>query len=486
MSNNVTQDFDKTAFGELATSELTPVSQFSAQYGVLSTLFTVTDTELSGTTSVMDEMFTCETGLTSDGFASILSKRSLNYKPGQGILARLTAIFSPAVSGSTQAAGLLTAENSYTFGCFDGEFGIAHSFGGRDELQELTLTAGASGSESASVTIDGTVYIIPITAASAEVNAFEIAIYLKAQVMGYDFSSNANQVVAQSVLPFPQAAFAYSSATSSGAWVQLVSGSENTVAFTPQADWNIDTRLNGDAQAILNPEKGNVYQIRYKYLGFGAVSFYVEDSLSGDLVLVHRISYANLNTSTNVTNPSFRVGWIARNQGNTSNVKIQGASVGMFIEGKSVRHGLVKSDSVDQIGIGSTLTNLISLRNRLTFGNKVNRADIYPTLATGSTQSNKFAFFKIILNPVFADPVIFEYASKNNSIAETTKDAVGITGGAEVGTIVVSAGSSQQVRFNMSDEITVLLPGDTLCLAAVVPSGAAADCQTSFIWQEDL
>ena len=57
--------------------------------------------------------------------------------------------------------------------------------------------------------------------------------------------------------------------------------------FIAQADWNRDTFES------LDPQKGNVYEIKYQYLGFGNIDFYVEGN--NGFVLVHRLEYVNKN-----------------------------------------------------------------------------------------------------------------------------------------------------------------------------------------------
>ena len=106
---------------------------------------------------------------------------------------------------------------------------------------------------------------------------------------------------------------------------------------------------------------------------------------------------------------------------------------------------------------------------------------------TGSSQTGKVAFFKIILDPVYATEIDFSYTDKANSITEISKDKVLLTGGREVGSMTVVDGAPQTIIFNDSEtNVTAIYPGSTLCIAALISSGAASDCQASASWQEDL
>lgn len=469
-----------TAFGELKVESMTPITQINAQYGLLTNVLTVTDNESSGTNSIVDNKFTCDSGVAADGLASVLTLRQLAYRAGQGAMARFTAVFSDGVVDNTQAAGLITAENSFAFAYIGTTFGILHAHNGKDELQELTLTV-AGSSENVTVTINGNPYIVALSGVgTVQGDAFEISESLNAQVINYIFTSNDDQVVIQSVLPGPQGAFTYSSAGSSvGSMLQLVAGVAGTNDFIPQSSWN------RDKMTALDPTMGNVYQVQFQYLGFGAIDFYVEDGPTGEFVLVHKIEFANANTTPSVSNPTFRIGWLSSNSGSNTSVRIQGSSAGAFIEGLIFRDTPPRSASKEQASVGTSLTNILSIRNRISFGGKVNRAEIFPLLVSASSQTNKAAFFKIILSPTFNEPVTFTYVDKDSSIAEIANDAVDVSGGQEIGSVTVTNTGSIVLRFN-EGQVTAIYPGTVLCLAAQMSSGAASDCQATATWQEDL
>lgn len=481
------EELPTTAFGDLKTESKTPVTQLSAEYGLLTKTLTVTDSNASGSNAIVDNKFTCQSGVAIDGLASILSLRQIKYRAGQGALAEFTAIFSPGVVDNQQAAGLITAENVFTFGFVDDVFGITHAHDGESESQELTITTAAAGTENATVEVNGAAYIVPLTAGTIQHNAFEIANSLNTQVPNYAFSSNDDQVVAQATLPEPAGVFSFTSATAVAAWTQTIAGVAITVDHIPQADWNIDTRLTGDSEDILDTAKGNVYQIQYQYLGFGAIKFFVEDSKTGNFILVHIIRYANKFLTPSVTNPSFRVGWLVRNLGNNTNVTVSGSSAGLFVEGKIKRNTPPLSENNTQLGVGLVLTNIIAFRNRLHFGNKVNRAEVFPLLAAAATDANKPAVFEIIANPEFGGDVDFTYVDKVNSLMEIATDSVPVLSGRNIGTITVVAGSSETIPFNEREDLDfTAFPGTSFSIAARITGGSAALMQASGTWQEDL
>lgn len=480
------ESLSKTAFGELGAEQLRPITQIKAQYGLLQNVLTVTDDLISGTNSVVDDMFTCETGESADGLASILTLRQLTTRAGQGSLARFPAIFNIGVLDNNQAAGLVTAENLLTFGYIGVNFGILYSKGGLDELQELVLSVDSGSGQTASVTIDGTVYPVSLSGGTSDEDAYEIAIELSSVVPNYNFSSNENTVIAQSIIPGPMGSFAYSSSgVSSGSWSQEIEGADGDTIFIPQSQWNHDTRLKGSVDQILNPQLNNMYQIQLN----GAADFFIEDKLTKETILVHRISFMNEDTSSNIGNATFRLGWLTRNVGNTSNVIIKGDYASAFNEGQ-IYYDTVprsKSNSVVVPADDTSATTVLILRNRLSFGGKINRAEVLPLVINVATESNKSVEFRLILDPVFSSPVKFEYINKESSIIEFSESDVLVTGGLEIGSVLVESGNPQKMEFNLTDKTTTAVyPGSTIAIVATHQSGGAGASRASASFQEDL
>ena len=202
---------------------------------------------------------------------------------------------------------------------------------------------------------------------------------------------------------------------------------------------------------------------------------------------MHIIKFANTSTIPSVTNPAFRIGWVGRNFGNTTNLTVSGSSASGFIEGKVKVSTPPLAVVHDQLAVGTTLTNVIAFRNRLNFGGKRNRAEVLPLSVSLSTQSNKNAFFEILVNPVFAADVIFNYVDKAGSIMEIATDLVTVSGGSLVDARTVVAGSSEPIMFNIRQWFDLAQsPGDIFVIAARVSSGAASDMQATGTWAEDL
>ena len=318
-------ELPKTAFGELSVAEPTPVIQISAQYGLTDEVMTIIDN--GGATYNGDSLFNVSSGTDALGLASLNTKKQLSYKPGQGALARFTSIFTLGVPNSLQAGGLINSEDAFAFGYINEDFGIIYSRNGKTEHQELTVVS--SGTGTAVIVINSIGYSVSLTTGTVNHNAQEIAASLTAQVPNFLFSANNNIVSSMNLLPQPDGLYTFTGSTATATWDQKQVGLEPEITLIKQEQWN------RNPIAWLNPNKGNVYSISIQYLGFGNIQFYVEDEIHGGPVLVHQLEYANKNTKPSVGNPTFRIGWLVRNLGNTTDLVVSGASAVGFIEGKS-------------------------------------------------------------------------------------------------------------------------------------------------------
>lgn len=480
MSNNVMQDLSTTAFGDLRVAELTPILQITAQYGIRDDVLVA---NLGGTTSSVDSKFVASTGTGVNNVSAIVSARQASYRAGQGLLGRLTAIFTNGKPNSTQQAGFITSESSFAFGFNGVDFGIVHSRDGALEQQELQITVGATGAENATVTIDGTPYVVPLTGGSSVIKtAFEVSESLNAQALGYDFSSANDVVYCLAQLPdFGGGLFSFSSATAVGSFTQIESGTLPTETWIKKEDWNVNSAID------INPTLGNVYEIQLQYLGFGGIRFYIENPETAQFELVHIIRYANTSIVPSVKNPIFRVGWAARNKGNNTDIVVQGASAGAFIEGQVFFDGKKRGLGVNQVGVGSSLNvfSIISIQNRLTYFGSSNRAEILLKSLSVSTDTTKTAEFHVILNPVVLSGQFLDFQQLTaNDLAQVSTSLVEVTGGEILS--VFNAKSQGSFKADIENTVSALLPGDILCIAARVSSGAASEMNAALSWQDDL
>lgn len=480
MSNNVTPEqigvnnLPLTAYDQLLVSNSTPVAQITAHYGILDDVLTA---NLGGTTTTANSNFIASTGVGANNVSAIVSSREIQYRAGQGMRCEISAVFTAGVANSTQQAGFLNSESSFSFGYNGVDFGILHSRGGKQESQELTITTGAGGSENANITIDNVFYTVPITAGTPEENAYEIATYLEENSTSYQFTSVGDVVYCLAQLPdFGGGIFTFTSATAAATWVQIAAGLLSAETWVNQADWN------GTAVTI-DPQKGNVYQIQMQYLGYGGIFFWIKDPLTSRFALVHTIHYESTDVVPSISNPIFRVGWACRNTGNTSDIIVMGASAGSFTEGVVHYDGRPKGLCRENLAVTTALENVLTIRNRLTFNSEANRAEIIPLFLSLSTDTTKTAVFEIILNPIVTGVLTFERHGVN-SLMEFADDNALVTGGDVIACFDVS--SSGALLVDISKIIEEMLPGEQYCICAKVTSGASSEMDVALTWKEDL
>ncbi len=256
-----------------------------------------------------------------------------------------------------------------------------------------------------------------------------------------------------------------------------------------QTSWNQDLMTGGAALSnpsgqLLDPTKGNVFQVKYQYLGFGAISFYIENSNTGLFQVVHIIKYSNLNTATNLQNPSLTLYWQALCTSGGVSVVVKAGSGAAFIEGiqkfLGPRYGLDNNKASI-----TTLTNIITLKNVATFNSITNFSQIRirnvsVSCANGGTAA--VTNLQVILNTTLGGTPSYTSVDATNSITQSDVAGTTITGGIIKFNSAIS--STTNAFFDVTDLDLYLNPGDTLTFAAKASS--ATTISVAVTWVEDI
>jgi hypothetical protein len=246
----------------------------------------------------------------------------------------------------------------------------------------------------------------------------------------------------------------------------------------------------------LVPTNGNVYQIKYQYLGFGAVSFYVESSLTGQFVLVHIIRYANTAIVTHVAQPSFSVVFKAANTTNDSNIVVKTASGALLMEGPEAltgpRFGLDNNKATI-----TTETNIITIKNCTTLNGETNRAKIrLRTLSLGSNSGGAttgVVTLKAVLNTTLGGSPSYSTVdgttadegvtiTSGNSCASRDTAGTTLTGGTTIYNAVTNEGGNSIMDVTALD--LVINPGEILTLSG--KSTASTTVGIGVSWSEEI
>ena len=272
-----------------------------------------------------------------------------------------------------------------------------------------------------------------------------------------------------------------------GAVFGLFRRQNGTDFFTAQADWNTDT-FDGSGDAgnpsgqLLDHTKGNVYQIRYQWLGYGAIRYYIEDSETGIVTQCHVIQYANQNILPSVFNPSFVLRAEVTNLGNTSNLTLTTASMGLYSEGPVDVSGARFSTGNRKTGIIAE-TNIFTLLNKTTFQGKTNRGRLHLDSIGSAISGAQDAQYRMILNATLGGSPSFTDISTNQSIAAFDVAGTTVTGGIEW-----RRGPSVG-NFQLNEDVSTLEmrlnPGETLTFSGFSFANAVAP-NLSVSWREEL
>lgn len=169
--------------------------------------------------------------------------------------------------------------------------------------------------------------------------------------------------------------------------------------WTPQASWNGDVcNGTGDSRFTYDPTKGTPVMVKYPYLGFGNITFWMQNPANSRWLLVHTIHYANTAATTQVTNPSLFFYGQALNNGNNVNLTMYCGSVGVFLSGE--RAFLTPQWGIDNNKSGvTTETNILSLRNATTYNTVTNRGLIrLLDMSISSSAASGIAIFRLKIN----------------------------------------------------------------------------------------
>ena len=228
--------------------------------------------------------------------------------------------------------------------------------------------------------------------------------------------------------------------------------------WTYQEDWNIDTKPE------LNPQKGNVYQLSYQWLGYGKQDFFMEDD-NGDLALVHRIKYSNLNDFVSVSNPNLPLSACVENTGNTTNIKLKtpSAVAGLIGNAYNDSFSVHLGDDVEKTITSGTLIPLLSIRMADTYYGKKNIVFAQAMRLLLAADMNKNITIRAYAGGTVTGGT-WNFLLESAAPVESNKTYTSYTPGVLVGTFPLSKIDSYQVDLESSQ--FKLFGGQLLTLVA--------------------
>lgn len=480
--------YPTAAFGSLMTASLLPYVNLEPTHGLQERIFETYTNGTGSSVSIFDSgtgrEFQASCGTSVGGYGLLRSKKVLKYRAGIGSMARFTARFTAPVANSGQRIGLGNIGNELTFGYDGTTFGILRKTGGRVEIRTLTLTNRATSAQTGTVTLNGIATGgISLTNSTIEQNAFEIAAAYSASTLWTAYNVGATIVFFGEALGSRSGTYSFSSTgAAAGSFTQQQAGQNATDNWVYQSSWNAD-KMDGTGESgmVLDPTKGNVYQIQFQYLGYGNLMFYIENPETGKLTLVHQIKYPNANTTTHLDYPGFKLAMFAFSAGSTTNLTIYSGSLAGFHENSNLYPRKIHSEIKSLTGVGTSLTSVLALKKLQTSNGLMDIRDIKFMDLAVAVDGTKPVVFKLLLNPTFASNQLYATFDEDTSIVVSSSGGT-VSGGEQL--YCGSLPKSGNIDIDVSNLDFVISSNDVIALC-VQATASTTDATASCTWGEE-
>lgn len=477
----------RTSFGEVSVAEPTPVVQIGFPYNLNTQILDVRNNK--GTSSVSGGLVSLSTGASANQGSQILSKVPIKYNPGQGGLFRGTMIFTRGVANSTQIVGVGDEFDGFFFGYGGENFVARRAEKGKPEVRILTITTKSSTAEDITITLDGdaltTVTVTNGVDTTATANEIAAADYSTTGT-GWTTEAVGSTVIFISWTDGAKSGtYSLSGATTAvGTFAQDLAGVTRVVTDVIQSSWNVDKMDgSGPSKMILDQTKGNVYQIRYQWLGFGMISYFIENSVTGEFQLVHKIEFGNINTDPSLQNPTLPICMFVRNDSNTTDIVLQSSSLAGFVEGKDPELGILTGTSGTNLSVGTTPIPILSVRNKVVFQSEINRTKVKMQKLSVSTDAVNAIKIRVMLNPLLIASNWID-VSTDTSVMQEDTSATSSTGGVEL--FSFSMGKTDTQIIDVATMNILTFPGTHITIDAEALGGNTSDVIVSANWTEML
>jgi len=223
---------------------------------------------------------------------------------------------------------------------------------------------------------------------------------------------------------------------------------------------------------LLDPTKGNVYQMGIQYLGFGTLAFSIEvvpsDGNNADFVNVHTIKLPNTLLKTSFSNPSFPFTMAVYSATSTTDLSVKVGSFAGFIEGEKVLHGNRFSYYNSSTAVTSTdFRALFTIQNKRVYAGRANQSVVNLISVSGAVEHNSPAVYYLFKNATLVgNPNFQDYASTSCTSWDTAATTCTITSNDQLlWTGHVGSVGEVDHHFEIGLEELTMQPGETFTLA---------------------
>ena len=251
-----------------------------------------------------------------------------------------------------------------------------------------------------------------------------------------------------------------------------------TDLWVSQSDWIVDSfDGNGKSGVTLDQTKGNVYQVKFQWLGYGAITYSIENPDTGQFEPVHIIKYANRNIVPSIYNPTLPLCAMVDNGTTGIDIVMRTPSMAALIEGVADFKGHLHS-AVSNVAIGASSETLVqSIRSKTIFVGKTNRVNVRMSLFSMAVDGAKSVIIRVYRNGTITGGT-WSDIEINDSVMESNETAT-YTKGILIYTFILpkAGGYSQTGKF-------FIRPGDSLTITAESAGTSIVDISTS--WEEQV
>lgn len=398
----------------------------------------------------------------------------MTYKAGEGSKALLTARFTTGTAGTTQFTGFIDVSDGVAFGYNGTSFGILYRSFGQQEIRTLTVTAAATGAETATVTLNGVTKNVALTngTINATAQAIGSADYTTIGSGWLAYAVGATVVFLSDVAGSLNGTYSLTSTgTAAGTFVQSNAGVTPTDTWIPQNTWNVDVCNGSSTPAIPNtsnpsginlvPTNLQVYKFQVQYLGAGNLFFFVENPTNGQLSPVHLIQRAGQNTTTTFGNVNLPFGGYVGNGATANNMTFASACAYGATEGVRLITGPSISATATKTGI-TTEVPILTIRNDLTFNSVPNTCAIVMSfLNITNTGGNALGVWRVVRNATLTG-ALFSRVDANTPMSQDSS-ATALSGGTVVVSYPQAQGTTSARTFDpLATDAGRIFPGETL------------------------
>ena len=179
-----------------------------------------------------------------------------------------------------------------------------------------------------------------------------------------------------------------------------------------------------------------------------------------------------------------KVGWTSASLGASgTNLTVLGASAALNLEGTNVLTNNVHSGNNTKAGIGTTLTNILTINNRVTYNGRFNLGKVKPTRVSVDNDHNKGIVVEIYKNATLGGTTNYQYHNQTDSIVIQDTAGTTLSGDDLIDSFTVFPQGSKEVDLTVLN--TELLPEQTYKIAARTVSGTSTNITAAITWKEE-